>query len=252
MSGGFRSSALRRQDCDAGANELASQEALHRITLPALASEEAERTITVRLADSNTSRNSAKMLINRRYSWRGYGDKHRLSDSASHSTFTASTEDQTIGTITLAVDSLSGLAADVTFKDEIDKFRTVSGSKVCELTKLAFDSELPSKPLLAALFHIVFIHGQLKYNCTDLFIEVNPRHRRFYEAMLGFATVGPQRHNQSVSAPSQLMWLKVSNIRKRIDEAMNPLREQICRSLYPFFFSSIEERVIHSRLRGES
>lgn len=214
-----------------------------------LASPDLDRTITVRLADDSDSRNGARMLVNRMYSWRGYGDRHVIPIAPSHATFTASDDEQTVGTITLAIDSAAGLAADKIFRDEIDVFRRVPGAKVCELTKLAFDAEVPSKPLLASLFHIVFIYGQRRHRCTDLFIEVNPRHRRFYEAMLGFRAIGELRTNESVGAPSQLMWLQVSKIRDHIDRHA---RRQgiVARSLYQFFFSPREEDGIYARLAG--
>ncbi len=214
-----------------------------------LASPDIDRTITVRLADDHDARNGARMLVNRMYSWRGYGDRHVIPIAPTHATFTASDDERTVGTITLAIDSAAGLAADKIFRAEIDSFRRVPGAKVCELTKLAFDAEVPSKPLLASLFHIVFIYGQRRHRCTDLFIEVNPRHRRFYEAMLGFKAIGDLKTNDSVGAPSQLMWLQVSKIRDHIDRhARQP--GIVARSLYQFFFSPREEDGIFARLAG--
>ncbi|WP_206363590.1 N-acyl amino acid synthase FeeM domain-containing protein [Sphingomonas crocodyli] len=209
------------------------------------------KTITVRLADSDDQRNSARMLVNRRYAWRGYGDQHQIPAKSSHMTFTASSDEGVVGTITLGVDSPAGLAADDIFKDEIDSFRNVPGAKVCELTKLAFDADVSSKPMLAALFHIVFIYGYNEHRCTDLFIEVNPRHRRFYQAMLGFKPVGEVKTNQSVDAPSVLMWLKVDDIRKAIDAHAGHGQES-SRSLYPFFFSEKEEQGIFARLAAST
>ena len=214
-----------------------------------LTSPDLERDITVRLASDGDARNSARMLVNRMYSWRGYGDRHVIPIAPTHATFTASDEEQTVGTITLAIDSPKGLAADKIFRDEIDVFRRMPGAKVCELTKLAFDAEVPSKPLLASLFHIVFIYGQRRHQCTDLFIEVNPRHRRFYEVMLGFQAIGELKTNESVAAPAQLMWLKVSDIRKQIDHHARR-RGIVVRSLYQFFFSPREEDGIYARLVG--
>lgn len=209
-----------------------------------------EKVITVRLADSGTDRNSARMLINRMYAWRGYGDDHKIPVAVTHSTFTASDDNDVIGTITLGVDSAAGLAADAIFKEEIDVFRSAPGAKVCELTKLAFDAAIPSKPLLASLFHIVFIYGRRRHNCTDLFIEVNPRHRRFYEAMLGFKAIGDVKTNKSVDAPAQLMWLAVSDIRAHIDTHAGHQDASSNRSLYPFFFSRREEAGIYARLES--
>lgn len=227
-----------------------SADELHTIRVPALRSSEQEKTITVRLANSHGHRNAATMLINRMYSWRGYGADHRLSATSSRTTFTAYDEDQVIGTLTLGVDSPDGLAADIIFRDEIDVFRSEPGTKVCELTKLAFDSNVPSKPLLAAFFHIIFIYGQRRHQCTHLFIEVNPRHRRFYQIMLGFQPIGELRMNQDVGAPAQLMMLKIADLRALVDHHAGRSSSTNTRSLYPFFFSPCEEQGIYARLGG--
>ena len=205
------------------------------------------KNVCVRLADSVTQRNSARMLINKMYAWRGYGENHNIPARPTHSTFTASDGDVLIGTLTLAVDSHTGLAADAIFQEEIDVFRRQSGAKVCELTKLAFNSTVPSKPMLAALFHIVFIYGQRKHRCTDLFIEVHPRHRRFYQAMLGFKPIGEVKINTSVNAPAQLMVLKIAQIREKINQYAGQGDSASARSLYPFFFSPREEDGIYNR-----
>jgi hypothetical protein len=204
--------------------------------------------LSVRLAGTEGQRNLARTLVNRMYAWRGYGSDHQLPARETHSTFTASIDDQVVGTITLAVDSPAGLAADAIFRDEINSFRRVPGANVCELTKLAFDTAIPSRELLACLFHVVFIYGQRSHRCTDLFIEVNPRHRRFYEAMLGFKPIGEVKNNSSVDAPAQLMWLKVSDIGDQIKSYAGRKEQANVRSLYPFFLSGHDESHVQNRL----
>lgn len=195
------------------------------------------RAIDIALADTLDRRQDACSLVNRRYAWRGYGANHTLPSHGASATFTASDDGTVLGTVTLVADSAMGLAADTLFADQLNGFRDVQGRKICELSRLAFDVGLPSKPLLAALFHIVFIYGYHRHRCTDLFIEVNPRHRRFYEAMLGFTPLGTPRQNASVGAPSQLMWLEISSIRRRIDMATLDASGTAPRSLYALFFS---------------
>ncbi|GAA3893185.1 hypothetical protein GCM10022276_10470 [Sphingomonas limnosediminicola] len=182
------------------------------------------------------------------YSWRGYGHNHALPATPNSVTFTASSQDEVIGTLTLNVDSPpGGLAADRTFPEEIERFRGAPGAKLCELAKFAFDSSTPARPRLAALFHIIFMYGSMHYDCTDLFIEVNPRHRRFYEVMLGFAPVGKPKTNAIVNAPAQLMWLNVNRIREFIDRHAGDECET-SRSLYSHFFSPQEAEGIYGRL----
>jgi hypothetical protein len=153
-----------------------------------------------------------------------------------------------IGTVTLGIDSEEGLLADEIFKPEIDARRR-AGGKVCELTKLAFDPDIRSKFALASLFHIVFIYGRRMHNCTDVFIEVNPRHRRFYETMLGFKRQCEIRTNPRVNAPAVLLWVDIGYVEEQIRKyggtSDNP---DTTRSLYPYFFSPREEAGIHGRL----
>jgi len=239
--------ALHRRSiaAETGLRPLSGTE-LHKILLPPQAGEAAD-SMTIRLADCEGQRNRANMLLNRMYSWRGYGSDHQLSAGPNCVTFTATSDEDVIGTLTLSVDSPAGLAVDRTFKDQIDLFRGAPGARLCELTKFAFDTSGPARPRLAALFHIIFIYGSMHYDCTDLFIEVNPRHRRFYEIMLGFKAVGEPRTNTSVNAPAHLMWLNVADIRRLIDEhAGRPNAAE--RSLYPHFFSPKEEQGIYGRL----
>ena len=223
---------------------------LHTIVLGSRLRPEQE-SMTIRLANSDGQRNQANMLLSRMYSWRGYTMTDSLRSAPNCITFTASSDEDVIGTLTLTVDSPCGLRSDATFKDELDKFRSAPGSSVCELTKFAFDTSLPTRPRLAALFHIIFIFGSLHYQCTDLFIEVNPRHRRFYEAMLGFTPIGSPRTNLAVNAPSQLMWLDVGSIRRQIDKYAGDERFA-GRTLYAHFFSAEEEQGIFRRLGGRN
>ena len=203
---------------------------------------------SIKIAATDEHRQAATDLLNRMYAWRGYGSDHVIPASPDHVTFNALFCCQAAGTITLAVDTQGRLAADTLFRDQLDTYRARKNARICELTKLAFDVPDSSKPLLAALFHSVFIYGYRRYRCTDLFIEVNPRHRRFYQAMLGFETVGDIRHHEGVDAPAQLMHLPISAIRKAIDDMAHDTSMRAVRSLYPFFFRPQEEEDIYSRL----
>jgi hypothetical protein len=187
-------------------------------------------------------------LLNNRYGWRGYGSAHDLHSDISHTTFVAEIDEQVVGTMTLAVDSDRGLAIDRTFSDVTGAIRREAGGGICELTKLAFDDGVRSKEVLAGLFHMAFIYGTTHTDCTDLFIEVNPRHVRFYEMMLGFRPVGSLRTNLSVDAPSQLMRIGVDTIRNNIRAMAGAETFSNTRSLYPYFFPPEEERQVRRLL----
>lgn len=210
-----------------------------KVTLPRHADDEGGYTIDVVTSDLHLS--DVRLLINRMYSRRGYGSHHDLCAGVGQTTFVVSAAGSIVGTLTLTVDSEIGLATDATFGAELNSYRRKANARVCELTRFAFDVDQPSKRLLAALFHVIFVYGQCRYGCTDLFIEVARRHRRFYETMLGFARVCDLKINDSVGVPSQLMRLRVADIRRNIDEHRRASSGTSGRSLYPFFFSEEEE-----------
>jgi len=209
---------------------------------------QAERSFEIQLALKPEQRLAAEGLINQMYSWRGYGADHRLSGAGNCFTFNAMIDGNVVGTISLTVDQGDGLAADSTFRDVLDDVRSDPGVKICELTKFAFSSSVAPMNVIASLFHTIFIFGTQKFACSDLFIEVNPRHVRFYEVLLGFSHVGKLRSNASVAAPSQLMRLRVSDIGDYISAYADGGEEAPGRSLYPYFLTAAQELIICERM----
>ena len=189
---------------------------------------------------------AASLLLKDRYSWRGYGAEHEIPSSAYHTTFTTEIGGVVVGTLTLAIDSREGLAIDKSFPEYTSSARQLPGSRICELTRFAFDSSVKSKQVLAGLFHMVFIYGTTVSDCSDLFIEVHPRHANFYDGMLGFKAVGRAGVNASVRAPSQLMKLKVDDIRCAIVDSTSEAGRKTSRSLYGHFFSQVHELQIRA------
>ena len=211
------------------------------------------RLFKIRAADSHGHRSSASILINRMYATRGYQSTPLPSETApDRITLTASDEDQLIGTLSIGFDSPIGLLCDELYLDEINALRD-AGMRVCEFTKLAMDNVAQSKRVLASLFHVAYIYAHRMKGTHCLVIEVNPRHVRYYERMLGFRACGPQRMNRRVSAPAVLMALDFSHASNQIGRfggrAESP---EATRSLYPYFFSVAEEAGIVGRLRRQS
>jgi hypothetical protein len=204
----------------------------------------------IRLTDTTEGRNSASMLINRMYAWRGYGASHEFGDDPNRITLTATDKGEVVGTLTIGIDAPIGLMADQIFKEELDDYRN-RGARLCEITKLAFDPSVRSKTSLANLFHLAVIYARDIHNCTDAVIEVNPRHRRFYERMLGFQQQGSLKVNPRVNAPSYLLHVKISFMTEQIEKyggTCNAENFSGERSFYPYFFSPREERGIINRL----
>lgn len=202
----------------------------------------------IRLTDTAEGRNSASMLISKMYAWRGYAGTHQFDDDPNRITLTAQDKGEVVGTLTIGIDSAIGLKADEIFKPELDAHRA-RGAKLCEFTKLAFDPTVRSKESLANLFHLAVLYARDIYHCTDIMIEVNPRHRRFYEHMLGFLREGEMRNNPRVDAPAYLLRVNLEYVTEQIRKHGGTYNEASTeRSFYPYFFSTREEAGILNRL----
>lgn len=204
----------------------------------------------VRRPDTGGGRSTASMLVNRMYAWRGYGGVQEPADDPNRITLTATDKGDVVGTLTIGIDSPSGLMADQIFGQELESYRR-RGARLCEITRLAFDGAVQSKVPLANLFHLAVIYGRDIHGCTDAVIEVNPRHRRFYERMLGFRRHGESKINPRVNAPAYLMHVSLQYVTEQIERhggahAMGGTPG--VRSFYPYFFAPHEERGIRNRL----
>jgi hypothetical protein len=211
------------------------------------------RLFKIRAADSHGHRSSASILIDRMYATRGYRTSPLPAQSVpDRITLTASDGDEVVGTISVGFDSPLGLLCDELYLDEINQLRD-QGMRVCEFTKLAMDSVIESKRVLASLFHVAYIYAHRLKGCDFLVIEVNPRHERYYERMLGFQARGPLRMNRRVSAPAVLMALDFNHAADQIERCGGRADQpDMPRSLYPYFFSPAEEAGIVGRLRRQS
>lgn len=211
---------------------------------------ETARLFKIRSADSFGQRSSASILINRMYAARGYRTTPLAAEQLpTRITLVASEHEATIGTITIGFDSPAGLHVDDPFAAETRALRA-AGRKMCEFTTLAMDSVVRSKRVLASLFHVAYIFAHRMMGFDSLLIEVNPRHVRYYERMLGFKVVGPQRMNARVNAPAVLLCLDFAHAHDQIARfGGQPLHAEHHRSLYPYFLSVADEASIVGRLK---
>jgi hypothetical protein len=203
----------------------------------------------VRLANTEARQISASYLIQRRYAWRGYSVGEHAARAPSRITIAAHDADGIVGTVTVGLDTEDGLFIDGLYADEANKLRS-EGRKIAEVTKLAVDNNSHSKPLLAALFHIAYICARRIHGCTDMLIEVNPRHVAFYRRMLGFERFGEMRADPRVGAPALLLRMCLERGQREIERLAGKIQLAAeSRSLYPYFFAPREEAVIERRLR---
>jgi len=194
----------------------------------------------------------ASALLQRRYAWRGYSVAPLEARTRRCITLTASQDGRTVATITAALDSAEGLFVEALYPDCVGELRQ-PGRKLCEFTKFAVDESVRSQALLGAIFHVACMYVLEVHRCTDALIEVNPRHVRFYERMLGFEVLESARLNRRVNAPAVLLGLDLNYVHERIAEmgrrAPDSEVEGTERSLYPYCFSAHEEAGIAGRLR---
>jgi len=206
----------------------------------------------VRLADTEDARDLAASLINKMYGWRGYGNTHELSADPYRLTLTATDKGKVVATLTIGLDSPVGLLADEVFKEELDALRG-SGASVCEFSKLAVDPAATSKISLGHLFHQAVIYARDMHHCTDIVLEVNPRHRRFYETMLGCECHGELKTNRRVNAPAYLLHLDMDYVTEQIRKHGGTFDQADGEhSFYRYFFSQREERGIVNQLLRQS
>jgi len=208
-----------------------------------------EGAFKIRLAGPPEARREAGTLVRERYARRGYLTSATLVNSHV-CTFSAYDDGRLAGTVSLRLDSDDGLAADVVYAAETGALRR-AGHRICEFTRLAVETTHASQPVLAALFHTVFLFAQRLRGFDFAVIEVNPRHVAFYRRSLGFAVIGPRRHNARVDAPAVLMGVSFAEIATRLQRhGGRGIRVAPAHSLYEHGFSPAEEEGILGRLRS--
>lgn len=194
---------------------------------------------------------AAHGLVARRYAERGYISSD-LSTHADGSVVVCSAFEgaATVGTIAVRYDSAQGLNADAVFGPELIELRSASQA-MCEFSRLALDQYInDSKALLGRLFHLAYLHAHRLGGAQVAVIEVNPRHVPFYRRMLGFKVCAEARLNTRVNAPAVLMTLDLKYAAEQIAcFGGSPDNASMTRTLYPYFYGSVEESVILAKLR---
>ena len=213
--------------------------------------EKGQRVLTIRAADCDGERSSAHILVNRMYAKRGYTTSSMPDQSnPNRITLVASEEDETVGTITVSFDGPQRMLVDESFAAEVAQLRA-QGFALCEFIKLAIDGVVRSKRVLASLMDAAFLCAREVQRCDKALIEVNPRHVRFYETMLGFKVLRRDRMNHRVNAPAVLMSLDLDFADSQVSEAhlddSSPAAGK--RSLYRHGFSPEERSGLVNRLR---
>jgi hypothetical protein len=209
-----------------------------------------DREFRIRLANTEERRESANILINKMYSWRGYDNAGASGSTPNRITLIASgASGEVIGTISIGMDSPAGLFADEMYHEELEALRN-QGRKVCEFNKLAIDTTIKSKRILSSLLHVAYLYPYGLFGYTDGVLEVNPRHVKFYEKMMGFTQIGPERICPRVHAPGVLLRTNFAYVNEQVEEYGGLMdKADGVKSLYPYFFTKADEAGILGRLR---
>lgn len=188
-------------------------------------------------------------LLCRRFAWRGYSVPPLQERRRRRITLSALHEGRVVATLTVGLDGTEGLSVESVYSDCVGELRSPE-RRLCEFTKFAVDETVRSQVLLGAIFHVACMYALQLHDCTDALIEVNPRHVRFYERMLGFSRAAEQRLDTRVNAPAVLMRLDLQHSAREIDRlASGPECQSKERSCYSSFFRPATAEAVLQRLR---
>jgi hypothetical protein len=161
---------------------------------------------------------AAEDLIRRRYAWRGYRVPVTKPsgacsiDKGPQLMLLAQKAGRLMGTLTVRLDTPHGLLAEETYAVELQKMRR-DGRRLGELVKLAVEEGADWRAALDALMQSAYLITRVVHGLTDVVIEVNPRHARFYQRVFGFAQAAAERFCERVGAPSVLLCLDLERFR---------------------------------------
>ena len=159
---------------------------------------------------------AAEDLVRRRYAWRGYSlswDSRAI--AAPIVTLLAQTGEDVVGTLTIRPGGAQGLLAEEAYSAEIERMRH-EGRRVGELIRLAMEEHADWRAALDALVQSAYVVTRFMHALTDVVIEVNPRHVRFYQRVFGFVVAAAERFCSRVGAPSVLMLLDLDQFGRRL------------------------------------
>ena len=199
---------------------------IQRLAAPGRAVGAPSEAVRARIAVAAEQRTAAEDLVRRRYAWRGYrigsgrADGHGAGAASAEHLVTILAEGGCglVGTLTVRPDAPGGLLAEATYGREIEALRE-GGSRVGELTRLALEKGADWREALDALVQAAWTIARLVHKLTDVVIEVNPRHVRFYERVFGFVQLASGGVCGRVGAPSVLLRLELAAFASRMPAA---------------------------------
>jgi len=167
---------------------------------------------------------AAEDLVCRRYSWRGYrigaeaASAAPCSEDGSRVVLLAQNAGRLMGTLTVRRDTPRGLLAENAYPDEVQEMRG-AGRRLGELVQLAIEEGADWRGALDALVQSAYLVTRVIQGLTDVVIEVNPRHVRFYQRVFGFVVAAAERFCERAGAPAVLLSLDLERFGRRLQFA---------------------------------
>jgi ribosomal protein S18 acetylase RimI-like enzyme len=183
----------------------------------------------IRVASRTEQLHGAEQLVRKRYEWRGYQvpgvQDAYVADSVSRRVVLVAEKGcgALVGTVTVRPDSPPGLLAEMTYGSEIQALRQ-RGHRLGEVVKLAVDQSATSRFVAEALIRSAYLISHKAHERSHVVIEVNPRHVRFYEKVLGCLVIAAERLCARVGAPSVLMELDLEQFERRLQATSGKVR----------------------------
>ena len=153
-----------------------------------------------------------------------------------------------VGSLSVRIDSMRGLAVDDVYGDEIATLRA-AGARVCEFVNLTVDMNSAPKRALACLFHTAYLFAGKVWACDYGVVEAPAQHAEFFCKALGFEPIGEQRANRRVSSQETLLCVHLRSVLERL--AALGGKPQLAASegtVLPFGFSPQEATGVARRL----
>ncbi len=231
-----------------GRNFLTNEEAVDRNPVNGLCIEDTQ--YWIRLANTEERKTMSSVLVTRMYSGKGYNVTPGDSDPRERASFTLLVQDangETIGTLSVGLDSVHGLYADILYPEEVNLLRS-KGAILCEFRKFAISPDVKNRRAIASVFHIALLYTRKFFGVTDCISEVTPEHSRFYRHFLEAEKIGGEKLCPRVNTVGVLMHLNMVHAEKRAIESGGQMNLAGDRSLYPYFFSPKDAEGILGRL----
>lgn len=158
------------------------------------------------------------------------------------------------GSVTLVFDGSMVLPAKKVYGKELNEIKKLS-NRTAEFCRFVISPDFRhSKEILVLLFNYaaIYINSVKKYD--GIAIEVTPRHKNYYKALLHFDEVGSEKCCPQVqNTVGVLLYLPASRYQEAIKQkAEMPNADKKDRSLYPYFLSLEQESLVAYYLKKQA